>query len=61
MVKDPALTTLEFYTLLTTAASCEKIIFIQCTEELQKNDGEQRVFAEVKILNNLIEHFLVMA
>jgi len=55
---------LKFYTLLTASASLAKIIFflnIWLTGRALKTDAQSRDFAELKIPNNLIEHFPVMA
>lgn len=54
----------KLYTLLTASASCADIIFFlysRLTGRTVKTDAQQRDFAEVKIPNNLIEHFPVMA
>ena len=54
----------KLYPLLTASASCREEHFSvikPVAGRAVKNDAEQRDTAEVKIPNNLIEHFLVMA
>jgi len=65
MVKSPVLLTIKLYVLLTASASCVKdhffVIIYNCTGRALKTEVEQRDSAEAKIMNDPIEHFLVMA